>query len=326
MSNLHRTAAVLLGAALIGDLHAQLSPSLPPPTRTGTTAAAGFQGGDHRGGRVRVSVFLSSSFTTGSYAHFGYFPPYGNGVTVISVLSPPPPPTVVVVVPPTPQELDLLRDLNLAPREPIDRPAEPPPQGIRRIGPNNRRPILMQPPMPPPPAPGPAPKAGAPAIPLPNPERPEDNPKDEHARLVKLGMEAFAAQQYGRGAERFRRALAVDDRANVHFLLAQAEFALGKYFEALDAIAAGLKLDPNWPASPFRPQTLYGPDGADFTEQLQRLQTSLSRHPDDPVLLFLYAYQLWFDGRRNEALPLFQRAAAVSPDKAAIERFFQAKP
>jgi hypothetical protein len=326
MSNLHRTAAVLLAAAMFSDVRAQVVSSLPPPPRSGTTAAAGFRSGDHHGSSLRVSVVLSSSFMTGYYAPYGFFPPYGNGVTVISVLSPPPPPAVVVVVQPTPQEMNLLRDLNIAPREPIDQPAEPPPPGIRRIGPNNRGPNLMQPPVLPLPAPGPAPRPAAPAIPLPNPERPEDNPKDEHARLVRLGKEAFAAQQYGRAAERFRRALAVDDQASAHFLLAQAEFALGKYFDAVDAIQAGLKLDPNWPTSSFHPQALYAPAGDDFTEQLQRLQNALSRHPDDPVLLFLYAYQLWFDGRRNEALPLFQRAAAVSENKAAAERFLQANP
>jgi hypothetical protein len=326
MSHLHWTAAMLLAAAMVGEVRAQLVTSLPPPpTRTGTTAAIGFRSGEHHGSSVRVSVVLSSSFTNGFFSPYGYFPPYGNGVTVISMWSPPPPPTVVVVGPPTPQELDLLRDLNLAPRPPVDQPAEPPPPGIRRIGPNNRGALLMPPPMPPP-APGPAPKVAPLAVPLPNPERPEDNPKDEHARLVRLGKEALAAQQYGRAAERFRRALIADDQATAHFLLAQAEFALGKYFEAVDALYAGLKLDPNWPSSAFHPQTLYAPAGDDFTEQLQRLQNALSRHPDDPVLLFLYAYQLWFDGRRNEALPLFQRAAAVSPDKAAMERFLQAKP
>jgi hypothetical protein len=325
MSHLHRTAALLLATAVIGELRAQIVTTLPPPTRSGTTAAVGFHGGDHRGWKPKVSVFLSNSFTNNYYAPYPCYPPFGNAVTVIAIASPPPPP-VVVFLPPTPQEMELLRDLNLAPREPVDQPADAPAPGIRRIGPNNRGPFLMPPPMPPPPAPGPPPRVNAPAIPLPNPERPEDNPKDEYARLVKLGKEAFAAQQYGRAAERFRRALAIDNQATACFLLAQAEFALGKYFEAVDAIHSGLNLDPNWPASSFRLQTLYAPDADELIEQLQRLQNALARHPDDPVLLFLYAYQLWFDGRRNEALPLFQRAATVASDKAGIERFLQAKP
>jgi tetratricopeptide (TPR) repeat protein len=325
MSHLHRIAALLLATAVTGELRAQIVSTLPPPARSGTTATAGFHGSDHHGGKLRISLFLSNSFTNSYYAPYPYFPAFGNAVTVIAIAAPPPQP-VVVVGPPTPAEMELLRDLHLAPREPVDQPADAPAPGIRRIGPNNRAPFLMQLPPPPPPAPEPPLKVNAPAIPLPNPERPEDNPKDEYARLVKLGKEAFAAQQYGRAAKRFRGALAVDDQAMAHFLLAQAEFALGKYFEAVDAIHAGLKLDPNWPASSFQPQTLYAPDGDEFTEQLQRLQNALSRHPDDPVLLFLYAYQLWFDGRRNEALPLFQRAAAVAPDKALINRFLQAKP
>jgi hypothetical protein len=40
-------------------------------------------------------------------------------------------------------------------------------------------------------------------------------------------------------------------------------------------------------------------------------------------LLFLLAYQLWFDGQQAEARKLFVRAAAVTPDKTFIDRFLQ---
>src|SRR5207248_9425689 len=69
--------------------------------------------------------------------------------------------------------------------------------------------------------------------------RPADNPREEHARLVQLGKEAFVAQQYGRAAERFRQAIAVMNDAPANFLLAQTEFALGKFFDAVDAIQNG---------------------------------------------------------------------------------------
>jgi tetratricopeptide (TPR) repeat protein len=246
-------------------------------------------------------------------------------VTIVTVYAPPPQLAV------TPAELDVLRQLNLLPRDrERDRDRDPdrdePVPGHVRIGPN-KGPRNPNPPAPPeklvpPVKEKPAEKPRD--LPLPGP-RPAATAKAEYERLIQLGKDAFAAHQFGRAAERFCQAIAADDQAPAYFLLAQAEITLGKYFDAVDALSAGLKLDPNWPTAPFHPQALYGPDGDDFTEQLQRLQNALARHPDDPVLLFLYAYQLWFDGWRNEALPLFQRAAAVATDKTAIERFLQTK-
>jgi Flp pilus assembly protein TadD len=162
---------------------------------------------------------------------------------------------------------------------------------------------------------------------LPKAPLPEAEPKDESARQVALGKEALAAQEYGRAVSRFRQStkLFAHD-AMAHFLLAQALFALGKYDEAVDAIHAGMRLRPDWPKSRFRSVELYGPNAADFPEHLKRLEAVLDRHPDDPLLLFLLAYELWFDGRQNEALPMFRRAAAVAPDKTYIERFLDADP
>jgi ATP-binding cassette subfamily F protein 3 len=43
-------------------------------------------------------------------------------------------------------------------------------------------------------------------------------------------------------------------------------------------------------------------------------------------LLFLYAYQLWFDGRKEEAGPLFRRALERGADPDVIDRFLCAGP
>ena len=314
MRHLHRAAAILLLLTALGEARAQFifGPGFGGP---GSITIGGFGFGH---GRHRIEGYFAGSYTSGYFAPYSNWPPPGNSVTVVTVIAPPPP-----QVPLTPAELELIRQLNLLPRE-RDLDREEPRPGVR-IGPNKG----LRNPMPPAPEEKPPPplKEKLRDLPLPGP-RPAATRRAEHERLVQLGKEAFAVQQYGRAAERFRQAIAADDQAPAHFLLAQAGFALGKYFDAVDALSAGLKLDPNWPTAPFHPQALYGPEGDDFTEQLQRLQTALTRHPDDPVLLFLYAYQLWFDGRRNEALPLFQRAAAVAlpADKSAIEKFLQPRP
>lgn len=162
--------------------------------------------------------------------------------------------------------------------------------------------------------------------PLPQPRAPDPDPKIEYAWLIALGREAFAAQEYGRATQRFRQATAlVPNEQLAHFLLAQAEFALGKYREAVVAIHAGMRRQRDWPTTPFRPRDLYGANAADYDEHGRRLQAAVTGQPNDPVLLFLYAYQLWFDGRRDDALPLFRKALPLVADSQFIEWFLEAK-
>jgi hypothetical protein len=269
------------------------------------------------------------------------YPPMIGRLTVIQGYSPPPPPPPVVVIMPSPRrEFDELPP-ELPPRRQIladlPRPDQPPEErplvgkdagGFRPIKPDERdrarRPIPAEPP-PKPEAPAPKPpEAKPPAMPL---DKPLDDPKAEHARQIILGKDAFAHQAYGRAAQHFGRATTLLPGESMgHFLFAQALFALGKYREAVDAIHVGLRLQPDWPAAPFRPLELYDVHVVDYSDQLKALEEILGQRPRDPVLLFLYAYQLWFDGRKDEAWLLFKRAAAVVPDKSDCERFLRGMP
>jgi tetratricopeptide (TPR) repeat protein len=170
-----------------------------------------------------------------------------------------------------------------------------------------------------PPLPEPPPLPGAPAVPA--------EPKAASARHSESGKEAFKAQQYGRAERNFRRAAEgfPEDR-QAHFLLAQAQFALGKYAEAVAAIYAGMRLQPNWPSARYRPRDFYGTHSDDFSDQLKRLAETVAKNPDDPFLAFLYAYQLWFDNRKDEARLLFERAKTLTSDPSFSERFLQANP
>jgi hypothetical protein len=226
-------------------------------------------------------------------------------------------------------------EMEAPPPEPPAAP-EPPLPGapasvFRPIAPADRERALQPvPPVPPEPPelPEPPPRPRPPDRPpgLPRPMLPEADPLAESARQIELGKEAFAAEEYARAFSRFRRATKLAAREPMaHFLLAQALFAIGKYDEAVESIHAGLRLRPDWPKSRFRAAELYGPNAAEFAEHLKRLEAAVDRHPDDPVLLFLYGYQLWFDGRQDEAVPFFRRAAAVAPDKTDIERFLNAR-
>jgi predicted Zn-dependent protease len=152
------------------------------------------------------------------------------------------------------------------------------------------------------------------------------DPKTAGAQFIDLANEAFKARQYSRAERSFRRATEeLPGDARAYFLLAQARFALAKYAEAVAAIQAGMRLQPDWPEARFHPRDSYGATPNDFSEHLHRLADALARYPDDPILTFLYAYELWFDNRKDEARMLFQRAKALAADPSFSERFLQTK-
>jgi cytochrome c-type biogenesis protein CcmH/NrfG len=115
--------------------------------------------------------------------------------------------------------------------------------------------------------------------------------------------------------------------ARAHFLAAQANLALGKYKDAVNAIEQGMRRRPDWPKADFNPRKeLYKGNEPDFVEHLERLQEAQMKSPDNPTYLFLYAYALWFDGRQAEAVPLFRRARAKTADTTYIDAFLKAAP
>jgi hypothetical protein len=296
----------------------------------------------HGGLSLSVGGFATRAYSYGVLLP-GFVPPPPPVVTVVYAVPPPPPPPPpqVVFVSPTRILVDGL-PLDILPRnrqemplaaEPPERLPPPPLPGqnagaFRPLDPDNRerarRPL---PPDQPPPKPPDAPKPPEKPKELPRPPRPENEAKPENVRLLDLGRRAFVALEYGRAAQRFRQATQVAPaEPTAYFLLAQTLFALGKYDDAVEAIHNGMARDPDWPKSRFRPLELYGPNVADYAEQLQRLDDVLKRHPNDPVLLFLSAHQLWFDGRKEEARPLFRRARGGLAHPADADRFLRALP
>ncbi len=307
----------------------------------------GFPGGGavisfgHGHGRLGLSVGGPG------YGPYGYG--YGYNYTSTQV-------TVVVTAPtvaipfdrPNPEDLTL-EMLRASLQNDQERPG-PPVQGEQHFGgfhkvepPPGRRPQqpeplgppapAPEPPAPPPPVPPPAPPPRPPLPPpgpppeLSMPPAPLNDPDAEYNRLIGLGRDAFANLEYGRAADRFRQAAAVaPNRAPPWFLLAETLFAQGKYHDAVDAVQAGMALQPDWPNAHFQPLELYGPHPADYADQLQALRDALDRRPGDPDLLFLDAYALWFDGRKDEARPLFEKALPGAVDPGMVLRFFAPRP
>jgi hypothetical protein len=161
--------------------------------------------------------------------------------------------------------------------------------------------------------------------PAPKPE-PAVKPKlDPPFDPVQRAKEAFAKGELGLATERLHAFIAAQPNAPLpHFLLVQVRTARGEYAEAVAALRDGLRLDPNWPKSPFRIADFYGANLDRLRTDLAELEVVLAGKPDDPSLLFLSGYHLWFHGDRTEATRRFKRAAAVVKDAEPIERFLSA--
>jgi tetratricopeptide (TPR) repeat protein len=301
-----------------------------------------------RDGRVR---FRSGMLASGFYGR-APFDPYGlppmiSRIRIYVVVPPSPPPPVLVTIPPPMEpapgpatdEPDVppvprhevprvpIPEVPRAPEKPMPKPPPPPPEKPPAVPPRKeepKEPPKKEAPVPPPLKPAPR-KDGE--LMLPRPPALSDEPREAHAQLIERGQESFKDLEYGRAVQRFRAAIRLLPKEPMpYFLLAQALVAQGKYHEAHDSILAGLRLRPDWPRATFRPLEMYGAAVGEYAEHLAKLQETLRRHPDDPVLLFLLGYQMWFDGRKEDAGPLFRRALPRAADRDAIEGFLRALP
>ena len=136
-------------------------------------------------------------------------------------------------------------------------------------------------------------------------------------RVAEAGRKAFAAGQYGRALELFQRAAAITpNEPSVVFLISQAQFALGKYREAVTAIAEGIALRVDWSDARFVSRDLYWKKPAIFDDHLLALRAAVEAFPADPGLLFLLGHELWFDGKREEAKQLVLKARKLGKGPA----------
>jgi hypothetical protein len=330
-----RGLAVLVGLAVTAaECRAQLV--VVPNPYLGASGSGFFYG---RSGRHSAFALAVGSYNPYLGVPYGY-----SAINQVTIVYPPiytpllQPAPVLSSVSPAPRVLRLddlaMLDPELRPDQAINRNQPPDPQlpggreaGVfRPLAPDNRdranRPVPPEPARKPEPAPLPRPQ-----VDLPRPTPPDADPKVEGDQQMKRGREAHAAKEYGRAIERFRDAAKrAPGDAMPLFLLAQSLFAAGRYDEAVDAVQAGVRLRPDWPTVRFPPRELYGPNAADFADHLRRLRDALDVLPDDPVLLFLYGYELWLDGRHEEARPLFRKARPGAADPTVIDRFLVVRP
>jgi hypothetical protein len=269
----------------------------------------------------------------------GLYGPLPLGVTRVTIITPP----AVVVAPPrrllraadddddlSGVDLDVVCPDGTPRAKPVPpapaKPAPPPPApnlpGVDVSVP--KKPVRPGD-VPPPPPPKkemsqPPPQPEPPALPP-----PKQNPIEECARLMDIGVTAFQMHLYGVAAQRFRQARAANPKeARAYFLSSEADLALGKYRQAVQAIHQGMRLHADWPNQKMQPRKDLYKDHPDFAEHLKRLEDTVAKQPEDADFLFLLAHALWFDGQRDRALMLFRRAKQLAADPTFLDKFLQA--
>ncbi len=97
---------------------------------------------------------------------------------------------------------------------------------------------------------------------------------------------------------------------------------LGRYHVAVAAIKKGLELEPDWARSDFRLTELYGNNEAAKATVLDALTTAAEQEPNNADLQFLLGVHLYFDGKPEQAAPLFERTRELAGgEKGFLEGF-----
>ncbi|HEV3024997.1 MAG TPA: hypothetical protein VGX76_21130 [Pirellulales bacterium] len=143
--------------------------------------------------------------------------------------------------------------------------------------------------------------------------------------FLKFGDEHFRAQEFSNAYQRYKKAAsAAPDLADAYFRQGFSLLALGSYPSACKAFLRGLKLEPDWAASKFRLDELYGANRLAKTNQLDRLAEAAGDEPHNARLMFLLGIELFFDGQGQRARKFFVRAGDLGEDKSHLVGFFEA--
>ena len=138
------------------------------------------------------------------------------------------------------------------------------------------------------------------------------------------GDMAFERGEFGRARDEYLDALAVgDDEPSVRIALGLAEYAMGEYGKAAEAIRRGVAEAPDIARSEFRLQDVYG-NPEDMRLHYQLLRDHVDAHSDDPDHLFLLGFVGHFSGDVEGARRAFKAYRSSTPRDDLADAFIDA--
>lgn len=146
------------------------------------------------------------------------------------------------------------------------------------------------------------------------------SPAEQFSRLGDL---FFRRGQYDQAAIAYERALREDpNRASLHFVLADARFAMGDYLGAALAIRHGLVKEPALVSAQIDKRDFYEKSN-EFEKQMNALSQYMNVHPDNADAMLVLGYNLHFSGQREEAKKVFAQVLTINPIDEAAELFLK---
>ncbi len=184
---------------------------------------------------------------------------------------------------------------------------------------NNNPPVAAAPPVVNPAA---NPVAPAPRIdPVPNREA-----RQRAWRLIEAGDRNFKEGNFRDALAHYRKSNEVaGELADGYFRTAFAMLALDRWTEATLTIERGLVRNPNWPASGFVLEELYGSPDAK-RDAFRKLQSGKQVSPHNSDVRFLLGVLLHFDGQREAAEAEFRRVIEITGRGNHARAFLPAEP
>jgi cytochrome c-type biogenesis protein CcmH/NrfG len=144
-------------------------------------------------------------------------------------------------------------------------------------------------------------------------------PAERAHRYLDLGDFYFREGRFREAADTYAKARSLQpEDATLHFVLADAEFALGDYHFAAYLIGEALRLDPALARAETDKRLLYG-DPKVFDQQVATLVRYLDDKPFDAMAHLVLGYNLKFSGNKKDAEKAFRRVLELDPASTAAQ-------
>jgi hypothetical protein len=148
--------------------------------------------------------------------------------------------------------------------------------------------------------------------------------RDRAMRFVDFGDVQFESRQLAGAYERYQKATgAAPDLAEAYFRQGHTLVEMRRYEQAARALRRGLDVQPDWPASKFRLEKMYGNNRVAAEAMLVTVATRAAELPADVDLQFVAGVQHYFDGQFEKARGYFEQAQRLGEAARNIEAFLK---